>query len=83
MNTHIVTAVDTSDSADGKARVLKLCKTREEAVAYVKQDMEAFVADANGMNLNVDYDAMSAQTSDGNYGCEWNIEEVEIPSWLN
>lgn len=79
MKKHIVTAVDTSDSADGKARVLKVCNTHEEAVAYVKQDMDGFVADANGMALGIDYDAMSAQTSDGNYGCEWNIEEVEIP----
>lgn len=74
----IVTAVDTSDTADGKARVLKVLASKEDAVAFVKNDMESFIEDANGMDLIVDWDDCSIQTEDGNYGCEWNYEEVEI-----
>lgn len=80
MKKFIITAVDTSDTADGKARVLKAVNTKQEALDFVKGDMEAFVADADGMELKVDYNKMSIATEDGNFGCEWNFEEVEIPA---
>lgn len=78
MKKFIVTAVDTSDTADGKARVLTVCATHDEAQNFVKNDMEDFLDDAAEMNPVADFDKMSVKTNDGMYGCEWNIEEVEI-----
>ena len=84
MKKHIVTAVDTSDTSDGKARVLNVCNSREEAEAYVRADIEKWADDRAGMPIVVDFDKMSAkynwETFDDASGCEWNIEEVEIPS---
>lgn len=79
MKKFIVTTVDTSETADGKARVLEVCSTREEAANAVKNDMKTYVDDAAGMNLVVDFNKMSAHTEDYSYGAEWNNEEVEIP----
>ena len=78
MKMFIVTAVDTSDTADGKARVLAHCSTHDEAKSFVKNDMEDFIDDAAEMNPIADFDKMSARTEDGTYGCEWNIEEVDF-----
>lgn len=78
MNRYIVTAVDTADSADGKARVLAVCKTEEEAKAFVKNDIEGFVDDAADMEIVCDFDKMSAHTKDYSYGCEWNVECIEF-----
>lgn len=74
----IVTAVDTSDTADGKAVVIDVCKSHEEALAVIKNDMEQYMDDAAGMNLIVDFDRFSAHTEDYNYGCEWNISEHNL-----
>lgn len=78
MKKWIVTAVDTSESADGKARVLSVCDTEEQAKAFVRNDMESYADDAAGMDLVVDFAKMSAHTKDYSYGCEWNLEEVEV-----
>ena len=78
MKLWIVTAVDTSDTADGKARVIAHCSTYDEAKNFVKNDMEDFIDDAAEMNPIADFDKMSVSTEDGMYGCEWNIEEVEV-----
>ena len=78
MKLWIVTAVDTSDTADGKARVLANCSTYDEAKNFVKNDMEDFINDADEMNPIADFDKMSVSTGDGMYGCEWNIEEVDV-----
>lgn len=80
MTKHIVTAVDTSDTSDGKARVLKVCNSREEAEAYVQADIEKWADDRAGEGIEVDFDKMSAHYDYNSAdGCEWNIEEVEIP----
>ena len=78
MKMFIVTAVDTSDTADGKARVLAHCSTYDEAKSFVKNDMEDFINDAAEMNPITDFDKMSARTEDDSYACEWNIEEVDF-----
>ena len=78
MKKFIVTAVDISETADGKARVLAVCNTRDEAKSFVRNDMEDFIDDNAEMNLIADFDKMSARTEDGAYGCEWNIEEVDF-----
>ena len=74
----IVTAVDTSETADGKAVVVDVCSTREEAINVIKNDMESYVDDAAGMELVVDFDKWSIHTEDYSYGSEWNISEHDL-----
>lgn len=74
----IVTAVDTSETADGKAIVIDVCSTREEALNVIKNDMESYVDDAAGMELVVDFDKWSAHNKDYTYGSEWNISEHDL-----
>lgn len=78
MKMFIVTAVDTSDTADGKARVLKAYATHDEAKECVKLDIKQYITNANGYPLKVDWEKLSAWAEDNTFGCEWNIEEVDI-----
>jgi hypothetical protein len=78
MKMFIVTAVDTSDTADGKARVLKACATLNEAKEFVKLDIKQYITNANGYPLKVDWEKLSACAEDDTLSCEWNIEEVDI-----
>ena len=75
---YVVTAVDTSDSADGKARVLKVCKTRKAAENFVESDIADYAAAAEGVDLVVERRRMSAHAKDHSYGCEWNVERVDM-----
>lgn len=75
----IATYVDHGETCDGKARVLKACATKEEAQNEVRADIEKWADDRAGENIEVDFDKMSASYQDCNDGCEWNIEEIEIP----
>lgn len=78
----IATYVDHGETCDGKARVLDVCTSKEEAVAVVRNDMEKWADDRAGMPIIVDFDKMSAKydwkTLDDGDGCEWNVEEAEI-----
>lgn len=76
----IVTAVDTSETCDGKARVLKACNSPEEALSYAKADMEEWIARNKEEGIEYDFTCLSA-TLDYNTGngCQWNVEEVEVP----
>ena len=84
MKKFIVTAVDSSETCDGKARVLEVCNTREEAEAFVRNDIEHWADERARMPIIIDFDKMSAkynwETLDDTDGCEWNIEEVDIKS---
>lgn len=73
----IVTAVDHGETCDGKARVLEVCKSKEEAVAFVRTDIEKWADDRAGDNVEVDFDKMSGRYVDFDRDdyCEWNIEE--------
>ena len=86
MKLWIATYVDVNDTCDGKARVLEVCKSKEDAEAAVKADIEHWADDRAGMPIVVDFDKMSAKydwkTLDDADGCEWNIEEIEV-SWLS
>lgn len=75
----IATYVDYGETCDGKPRVLKACSTKEEAQNEVRADIEKWADDRAGENIEVDFDKMSASYRDRDDGCEWNIEEVEIP----
>lgn len=80
MKMWIATYVETSDTCDGKARVLGVYNSKEECLEEIKSDMlswreahkdEGCEIDVNKMCGHFDYD-----TTDG---CEWNVEEVELP----
>ena len=75
----IAVFVDHGEDCDGKPRILKACSTKEEALNEVRADIEKFADDRAGENLEVDFDKMSASYRDYDDGCEWNIEEVEVP----
>lgn len=83
MKLWIVTAVDYGDSCNGKARVIGAFKSFDEAKEYVKQDMQDYI-DANGEEDDFDcnFDKMSISLADCDiddiFGCEWNIEEIEV-----
>lgn len=71
--------VESGETCDGKARVLKVCATKEEAQNEVRADIEKWADDRAGENVEVDFDKMSASYQDRDEGCEWCIEEIEIP----
>ena len=71
--------VESGETCDGKARVLKACATKEEVQNEVRADIEKWADDRAGENVEVDFDKMSASYQDRDEGCEWCIEEVEIP----
>ena len=75
----IAVYVDRGETRDGKPRVLKACATKEEARNEVRADIEDWADDRAGENVEVDFDRMSASCRDRDEGCEWRIEEVEIP----
>ena len=75
----IAVYVDRGETCDGKPRVLKACATKEEAQNEVRADIEKWADDRAGENVEVDFDKMSASYRDRDEGCEWNIEEVEVP----
>ena len=71
--------VESGETCDGKPRVLKACATKEEAQNEVQADIEDWADDHAGENVEVDFDKMSASYQDRDEGCEWCIEEIEIP----
>ena len=71
--------VESGETCDGKPRVLKACATEEEALNEVRADIENWADDRAGENVEVDFGKMSASYRDRDEGCEWCIEEVEIP----
>lgn len=79
MKVWIATVVDYGETCDGKARVLDVCKSKEEAEAVVRNDIEKWADDHAGEGVEVDFDKMSACFDyNTDNGCEWNIEEVEL-----
>lgn len=72
----IATYVDHGETCDGKARVLDICKSKEEAKAAVRNDIEKWADDHATEDIYVDFDAMAAgYNRNADEGCEWNIEE--------
>ena len=71
--------LESGETCDGKARVLKACATKEEALNEVQADIENWADDRAGENVEVDFDKMSVSDHDRDEGCEWCIEEVGVP----
>ena len=79
MEKWIVTAVDHGPTCDGKARVLAVCGTEDEAKAYVRADIEEWIDDRATEGVEADFDNMAAWYDyDTDNRCEWNIEKVMI-----
>ena len=75
----VSTYVDHGPTCDGKARVLGIDKTKEEAEARVHNDIEAWIDDRASEGVEADFDKMAAWYDyDTDDGCEWNIEEREL-----
>lgn len=70
MKVYVVTYIDSGETCDGKPRCAGVYKTRQEAEAYVKSDIESY----SDMGYDVDYDSMSCEEAQ----CEWNIEEINF-----
>lgn len=72
-----VTYVEYGDSVDGKARVLNLFNTKEEAQAAMKEAAEGYLKDC-GLEVRVfSYSASVGSTDE--VGCEYGIEKVKAP----
>lgn len=72
-----VTYVEYGDSVDGKARVMGIFNSKEEAHLRMKEDAEGYMKDL-GLEVKVYED--SASVGDTNeVGCEYRIEKVKIP----
>lgn len=76
----IATYVDSGDTCDGKPRVLATATSKEEILNEVRADIEKWAEYRAGEDIKVDFDNMNAYyRGTFNDGCEWNIEEIEIP----
>lgn len=79
MKLWIVTAVDYGDSCDGKARVLGVFKSYNEARIYVDGDIFDWVERNCENGVKCDFDKMAVWSDcDDSIRCEWNIEEAEV-----
>jgi hypothetical protein len=72
-----VTYVEYGDSVDGKARVLNLFNTKEEAQAAMKEAAEGYLKDC-GLEVRVFSDSASVGSTD-EVGCEYMIEKIKLP----
>ena len=73
----VATAVDYSDTADGKARVLGVYQTKEDAVEAARKDMANWVDRNIEEGIKIDSSKMSAYfEGDSSDGCEWNVEDA-------
>ncbi len=78
MKKWIVTAVNKGETCDGKARVLKVCDSKDEAKQFIKDDILDSISSYDSEDYDYDFDKMYAYVKDSDIGCEWNLEEVEI-----
>lgn len=72
-----VTFVEYGDSVDGKARVMGLFNSKEEAHLRMKEDADGYMKDL-GLEVKVYEDSASVGSAD-NVVCEYMIEKVKIP----
>lgn len=75
----IATYVDNSETCDSKPRVLATASSKEEILNEVRADIEKWADDRAGESIEVDFDKLSTYYYHSCNGCEWNIEEIEIP----
>ena len=74
---YYVCVVDISDGSEYQPHILKAFDAYTEAQDFVKKDLEYYVADSEGMEMEANYDGMRAW-SDRGYGCQYSIEKFAI-----
>lgn len=87
----IITVVDRFRNGDKKPKVLKVCKTKKEAIGCIKCDMLSFLRELEDMGyitskyINSDFENFSIVFKNDitQVNCEWNLEKVEIPEVLD
>ena len=77
---YVVTAVDfdVDGHCDGKARVLAVCKTEDEAKNFTLEDMREYADRHANEGMVLDDERLRVAEDDSMNGCEWNIEDIEI-----
>jgi hypothetical protein len=83
MKYYLITIIESGDTCDGKARVLSAWPTLREAKEFVKFDIKQYITNANGYPLKVDWEKLSAWAEDKTFGCEWNIDELDIAPYTD
>ena len=77
---YVVTAVDfdVDGHCDGKARVLAVCKTEDEAKNFTLEDMREYADRHANEGMVLDDECLRVADDDSMNRCEWNIEDIEI-----
>lgn len=78
LNVYAVTAVDCGDSCSGHSSCLGVFKSKAEAEAYVRNDMEDRCDQLAGCDIQVDFDRMEILDSCDQPICLWSIDEQEV-----
>jgi hypothetical protein len=79
MEKYIVTVVHYGETCNGKAEVLGVYSTYEDARTCVHADIENWCDVYAGESVECDFDKMSAQfTYDTETRCEWNISTISL-----
>ena len=73
-----VTFVEYGDSVDGKARILGIYEDRKFAVGEMHMDAMRYYKAFDLDRIEMFNDSASVGSTD-ECGCEWRIDEVEIP----
>ena len=75
---YVLTVADYGFGNDGKARVLGHFKSYNEAVDYLKEEIETFKESHEDFEFDMEsFDAWDKE--DASTGCSWNIEACRIP----
>lgn len=73
-----VTFVEYGDSVDGKARILGIYEDRKFAVVEMHTDAMRYYKEFDLDRIEMFNDSASVGSTD-ECGCEWRVDEVEIP----
>ena len=74
----VVTAVEYGDSVDGKGSVIGVYLHREIACFEMHEDAMRYYKNGGFDRIDLKTDSASVGSTD-ECGCEWKIQEVEIP----
>lgn len=75
---YAVVAVDCGDSCSGHGSCVGVFKSKAEAEAYVRNDMEDRCDQLAGCDIKADFDRMEILNSCDEPICLWSIDEVEV-----
>lgn len=78
----VVTAVEYGDSVDGKGSVVGVFSTKEYAKIYMDGDAQSYYSEGGFDKIELYADSASVGSTD-ECGCEWKIQEIEIPVYKN